>query len=152
MNKADSRRTAFTLIEVMLVVAILVMLAGVGILGYGGIQDRARRNVAKTLVDQAASAVEMYELDMKQWPSEDEGLRALVTRPTDDRLAEMWSGPYLRDGVIPVDPWGNELRYARLTATGDGIGPRFHVFSYGPDGQEGTDDDISSAPAAARRR
>jgi general secretion pathway protein G len=150
MTNVHSRRKAFTLIEVILVVAILVMLAGGAIVGYTAIQKRAEKNYAKTLVAQASNAVNLYRLDMKRLPTDDDGLKALVTKPSDDTEAELWAGPYLKDGVIPRDPWGDELKYKSITRSGDEMGPEFEVFSYGPDKQEGTEDDISSAPEAQK--
>jgi general secretion pathway protein G len=150
MIKIDPRRKAFTLIEIMLVVMILVLLGGVGLLGYSAAQASARKRIALAMVNSAADQVRRYQMDMGTLPNDDDGLKALVTRPSDDTQAERWAGPYIKDGVIPVDPWGNELKYKRITRSGDEMGPEFEVFSYGPDGQEGTEDDISSAPKAKK--
>jgi len=144
MNCAECRRKAFTLIEVVLVILILAMLAGASIVGYTKIKERADRDLAVSLVGQAADAVDMFRLHLNRYPTDEEGLQALVQKPDDEKEAEKWSGPYLKNGVIPVDPWNNELKYQLLTSSGDEIGPPFRVFSYGPDGQEGTEDDISS--------
>lgn len=143
MNHAEPRRKAFTLIEVLLVVAILVVLMGVGVVGYSKIKKGADIDTTRLLVGNTAEAVKLYYSSMNTYPTDDEGLQALITKPDDEKLAEKWRGPYLEKG-IPVDAWSNELKYERLESTGDDTGPAFRVFSYGPDGQEGTDDDISS--------
>jgi len=83
------------------------------------------------------------------------GLDALVEEPEDLGLEEEgeagaasgeWAGPYLKDGEIPRDPWGNELRYEPLEQTEgvEGNRPPFRVWSLGPDGQDGTEDDIAN--------
>ena len=72
------------------------------------------------------------------------GLTALIEKPDDEADAEKWAGPDLKDAVIPVESWGNELKYEKIDRDEDDYGPEFKVFSYGPDGDEGTDDDISS--------
>ena len=146
MQHAETRRKGFTLIEVLLVVAILVVLVGVGVVGYSKIKEGADIDLTKILVGQTADAVKHYQIQMNKYPTNEEGLQALITKPADQKEAEKWRGPYLENGVIPVDRWNNELKYERLESTGDSIGPAFRVFSYGPDGQEGTDDDISNIP------
>ena len=144
MENARARNAAFTLIEVLLVIGILVVLMGAAIVGYTGIKERADKDTTKILIGQTASAVKLYHAHMNTYPTTDDGLKALSSKPDDEKEAERWSGPYLENGVIPVDPWNNELKYERLDNSDDSTKPPFRVFSYGPDGQEGTDDDIST--------
>jgi len=139
-----SRRKAFTLIEVLLVVAILILLMGVAVVGYDKIREGAREDTTKALVNQTAGAVRLFDVNMNRYPTDDEGLQALISKPDEENEAAKWRGPYLVKGTIPVDAWGNELKYERLESSGDEVGPPFRVFSYGPDGQEGTEDDISN--------
>ena len=147
MMKRCRRRSAFTLIEVMLVIGILLVLGTVGVVGYQRIKQGTDKNSTKIMVDNTVHAVELYHLAVNAYPTSEEGLGALITAPDDEKLAEKWrdgGGPWLKDRAIPVDPWGSELKYERLTDSADATGPAFRIFSYGPDRQEGTDDDISS--------
>ncbi|MHC4294126.1 MAG: type II secretion system major pseudopilin GspG [Planctomycetota bacterium] len=142
MKRSRARRNAFTLVEVLLVIGLLVFLGTVSVVAYTRIQASADKDSARLLVNQTAEAVNLYQVTMRKLPESDEGLQALVTKPSDEREAERWDGPYLKNARIPVDPWGNELKYERLDTSGEG--PPFRVFSYGPDGREGSEDDISS--------
>ena len=144
MKHSRRRRVAFTLIEVLLVIGLLVVLSTMAVMAYTGIRANADKDAAGIQVKMIAGVIERYQIDMGVYPETDEGLKALVTKPEEERMAEKWRPPYLTEGRIPVDPWGNEYKYERLEQTEDMVGPPFRVFSYGPDGQEGTDDDISS--------
>jgi len=145
MEPNKKRRMGFTLIEVLLVIAILLVLGTVSVVAYTRIKEGADKKATKLLVDQTVDAVNLYHLAVNRYPEDDQGLQALLTAPDDEALAEKWrdgGGPFLDTGKIPLDPWGTELKYARRDATE--VGPAFRVFSCGPDGTEGTDDDISS--------
>ena len=148
MEPNKKRRTGFTLIEVLLVIAILLVLGTVSVVAYTGIKKGADTKATKLLVDQTVDAVNLYHLAVNKYPENDTGLQALLTAPDDEAMAEKWrdgGGPFLKTGKIPVDPWGNELKYSlRETGGTTDVGPAFRVFSCGPDGTEGTDDDISS--------
>jgi general secretion pathway protein G len=149
-KRSGHSRAGFTLIEIMLAIALLVVLSTVAIVGITGIKSGADKDTATLLVNQTVDAIKLFNVHMNVYPDTDEGLQALVTRPTDAKVAEKWRGPYLADGKIPVDPWGNELKYEKFDLTGAAAtGPAFRVFSYGPDAQEGTDDDISSVKDTA---
>jgi len=144
MKRSETPSKAFTLIEVLLVIAILVVLGSAAVVGYSKIKERADKDTAAILVSQTAGAVKLYQVHMGTYPETDDGLKALITKPDDEKDAQRWSGPYLEGGKIPLDPWRNELKYERIDQSGDTTKPPFRVFSYGPDGQEGTEDDISS--------
>ncbi|MFP4104925.1 MAG: type II secretion system major pseudopilin GspG [Phycisphaerae bacterium] len=138
------QRKAFTLIEILLVVGILVVLAGVVVGVYVNVRPGTMEKLAQTKVDSTADAVEVYALQMGEYPDEEDGLDALITAPDDEEKAEQWQkggGPFLKDGQIPEDPWGFELKYKRMEE-----GPvKFIVYSVGPDGDPETDDDIKSS-------
>ena len=141
------KRRAFTLIEVLLVIAILVVLGTVSVVAYSRIKQGADKKAAKLLIGQTVDAVSLYQINMNKFPDSDQGLQALNDAPEDEKDLQKWKdggGPFLKDGKIPLDPWGNELKYELLEQTGTTSGPPFRVLSYGPDGQEGGDDDISS--------
>lgn len=142
MKRSRATRRGFTMVEVLLVIGLLVFLGTVSVVAYSRIKEGADKDSTKLLVNETADAIELYHVNMNKFPTTTEGLQALITKPTDERRAERWMGPYLRHRKIPVDPWGNEVKYERLDESDEG--PPFRVFSYGPDGQEGTEDDISS--------
>ena len=145
-NRNPDRR-AFTLIELMLVIAILLVLATASVTGYMRVKAGADKKATKIMVDGAVDAVNLYQIALNKYPTSDEGLQALITVPDDEKEAQKWrdgGGPFLTDARIPVDPWDSELKYALREGTDSDLGPAFRIFSYGPDRQEGTDDDISS--------
>jgi general secretion pathway protein G len=124
---------AFTLIELLLVMVILVVLAAIVLPRFTGRSQQAKITAAKTDLSNIKTALKMFEVDNGRFPTQDEGLTALVTAPAS---ATNWQ-PYLDKGLVPVDPWGNPYvyHYPSTTNTGD-----FDLFSMGPDGREGNDD------------
>jgi general secretion pathway protein G len=129
-------RSAFTLMEVLLVLAILVILASVAVNLFTGTQEKAERDIAAIQVGNYKGAIERYRLHMKQYPT---NLQDLVTKPGDAKLANRWGGPYL--DKVDRDPWDNEFRIA---APGKHNSDTFDVWSTGPDGQDGSADDIGN--------
>lgn len=83
---------------------------------------------------------------MKTYPSTEDGLQMLIKSPEDERLARNWSGPYIEGSKLPIDPWGNDFQYEFATEEGSSDFPR--IFSMGPDGQAGNEDDIANQAAA----
>jgi general secretion pathway protein G len=132
------RRAGFTLMEILLVLAILVVLGSLVTFGYVTIQRNAMMDSAKTQIRMFEQAVDMYRLDVGKYPSGDQGLQALRLQPP-DAPANKWRGPYIQV-EIPADPWGNPYQYQEIT---DSLNqPSFEVISNGPDGANGTPDDI----------
>jgi len=138
-------RRGFTLIEILLVLAIIGMLAGVTIFAIGGIGKRARIDTTKAILETVANALDTYQLHIGHYPSEEEGnLDALRVKPAFDteQLAGKWSGPYLKKA--PADAWSNPLSYEiRVATTADSTEPPFRLWSNGPDGMSDTEDDIN---------
>ncbi|HEY3394470.1 MAG TPA: type II secretion system major pseudopilin GspG [Lacipirellulaceae bacterium] len=128
----------FTLMEVLLVLVILVVLASIAVSTYSGVQDRALKDAAKAKVGILAGQIDTYQLHMRSYPTD---LNDLITQPSDAKAAERWSGPYLKESGALLDPWDNEFRYA---APGKHNAGRYDVWSVGPDGQDGSDDDIGN--------
>lgn len=122
----------FTLIELMIVVVILAVLAAAVVPRLAGRTQQARIATAKSDIAGSVSvALDLYELDNGRYPTSEEGLNALLTKPGS---VTNWNGPYLKKK--PTDPWGNEYKYACPgTHNND-----YDVYSLGPDGKEGTDD------------
>lgn len=132
------RQAGFTLIEVMIVVVILGILAAVIAPNLMDKPDQARITKAKQDIRTIESALNLYRLDNHKYPSTDDGIQALASKPEG---APQWKeGGYLPG--VPKDPWGNEYQYLN-----PGVNRTVDVFSYGADGQqggEGIDADIGN--------
>jgi general secretion pathway protein G len=135
-RRQAASRGGFTLMEVLLVLVILVVLASMAVTMFGGTQERALKDAAKGQVGIFKSAIDMYHFHTRQYP---DNLEDLVNEPSDSKLAERWDGPYM--DKIPLDPWDNEYKFA---APGKHNANSIDVWSAGPDGDEGTDDDIGN--------
>ena len=135
------RRIGFTLIEVLLVIGILVVLGTVSVVVYSRVREGANKDMAKIMVDDTAQAVEMFYTQMNRYPGED-GLKELMEKPDDEKEAKRW---HLLLEQIPVDPWGEELKYEKMEVAEDQPTAKpYHIWSTGPDKEDGTDDDIKS--------
>jgi general secretion pathway protein G len=133
------RRRGFTLMEVLLVLAILVILGSFVTVGYIRLQQGANRDAAKSQITMLEDAVALYTLHVGTAPSPTDGLQALRTVPTDLANPAKWQGPYL-DKEIPKDPWGGDYQYEQ-TQDNDG-NPIVRIWSNGPDGAPGGNDDV----------
>jgi general secretion pathway protein G len=131
-----STRPGFTLIEVLLVLIILVIIGSLAANVFTGTQDRASINAAKANTNLVRTAIDRYRLDFNKYPAK---LADLWEKPTDTTAADKWSGPYMEP--LKTDPWGNEYQY---TAQGKKNTDKYDFWSNGPDGQNGTDDDIGN--------
>lgn len=145
MKRFRHVRRGLTLLELMIVLIILVGLLAIVGPRLLGSQKKADIRTAMVQIEGIASALDMYYTDMKSYPSTEDGLNALLSAPEDERKARNWSGPYLDEKKIPLDPWGNEYGY-EFDTEGEADKPR--IFSNGPDGEADTDDDISNQPKA----
>ncbi len=124
----DSREAGFTLLEILVVIAILGLL--IGLVAPAALRQlgTAKGNVAKQSIERLSSVLDMYKLDVGAYPSTDQGLVALNARP--GSLAG-WNGPYLKGDGQPVDPWNHPYLY-RSPATR--AGHEFDLCSRGPNG------------------
>ncbi|MEK6559370.1 MAG: type II secretion system major pseudopilin GspG [Planctomycetota bacterium] len=129
----------FTLLElliVMIIIGLLAALIGPKMIGRVG---ESRQTVAKQQIEGFSSALEMYKLDTTKYPTQEQGLEALVIQP---QGLVNWRGPYLKKKFIPKDPWGNNYIYTYPGQNGD-----YDIVSYGADGNsggEGEDKDVLS--------
>jgi general secretion pathway protein G len=131
---------AFTLLEIMIALAILGLLVGLAVSNLGGIFDSAQISTVKLFVnDSIKLPLTTYRIQMGDYPSTAEGLQALVTAP--GNRADQWHGPYLADGKLPLDPWGEPYGYRYPGVKNK---TSYDVFSKGPDRTEGTKDDIGN--------
>ena len=135
MNKNEG----FTLMELLLVVAIIGILAAMLLPNISGRSEEARKTRAKSeIVSTIGLALTMFESDVGKYPTTEQGLEALIARP--DQGAT-WRGPYVRQAKQFRDPWGNEYQYQY---PGQHNTTSYDLASAGPDGQPGTEDDITN--------
>lgn len=121
----------FTLIEIMVVVVIIGLLAAIIAPNILGKSDQARVTVARTQLKQIANALDLYRLDNHTYPSTQQGLQALVNKPSGFPEAKNWNPDgYMK--AIPNDPWGDPYQYVS-----PGADHAYDLYSYGSDGREG---------------
>ena len=130
------RYSGFTLIELMVVVVILGILAAVVVPRVMDKPERARISAAKSNISAIRSALDMYKLDNFHYPTTDQGLEALMIKPTTPPEPSNWNR-YMEK--IPNDPWGNPYLYLEPGKHGD-----VDLFSAGPNGRKNDEDDINS--------
>ena len=139
---AGAGSSGFTLLEMLVVLVIIGLLAGLVGPQLMGRVDTSKVTTADTQSRMLKSALDTMRLDIGRYPTKEEGLGLLVTPPADERAARKWQGPYLSEG-LPLDPWGNPYQYNPLTATSVAL------FSFGADGQsggEGVNADVGLVP------
>ncbi len=124
-----------TLIELMVVIVILTILASFIAPRLMGRPDEARRSQARVQIEGLETALKMYKLDNGNYPTTEQGLRALIEPPSAGKLAGNWrEGGYLEKSKVPKDPWGNEFVYVSPGGHGE-----FDLSSKGADGEVGGD-------------
>ena len=142
MNSFRSRQ-GFTLIEIMVVIVILAMLAALVGPKLMGRSDDAKLTDAKVQIKNLETALKFYKLDNGSYPSTEQGLNALVTKPTVGLIPKNYKdGGYLESKKVPKDPWSNDFLYISPGEHGD-----YDLYSYGADGVkggEGKNSDITS--------
>lgn len=129
MNTRIRAQAGFTLIEVMVVVAILGILATIVMTNVIGKDDQARVTTTKASLSSVAKSLDMYKLDNHRYPTTDEGLKALVEKPASAKTFP--EGGYL--SKLPEDPWGNPFQYVYPGSNGR----KYDLYSLGADGAEG---------------
>lgn len=130
-RRAPHGEGGFTFIEIMVVIAILALLAGLIVPKIMGRTDDAKRTAAKVQIRNLENALSLYKLDNGTFPATEQGLRALVDKPTVGAVPKKWrAGGYL--SKIPDDPWGSPYKYVSPSPRGD-----YEITSYGTDGEPG---------------
>lgn len=137
-QKQTKRHRGFSLLEIMVVMVILVMLAGLSARYVLGTRARAQQQNAFTYIKVLSDAIDAYSVDIGYPPTTEQGLAALATAPSDLENPDAWTG-YIKSSASSSDPWGMDYQYACPGKNGD-----FDVWSFGPDRQDGTDDDIGN--------
>ncbi|MCA9266097.1 MAG: type II secretion system major pseudopilin GspG [Planctomycetales bacterium] len=137
-------RHGLTLIEVMLVLVILVVLASAVGLYARQAQKKALMDAARAQIGDFKTCIEVYQQHVYSYPSTTAGLQALIAPPNDLRNPDKWAGPYLDANVVPLDPWDGEYQYQLIDAD------NYVIWSLGPDGVDGSEDDIRSNDATTQ--
>jgi general secretion pathway protein G len=129
------RQAGFSMIELLVVLVILGMLAGlVGPRLFGKL-DASKVQTVDTQIRMLKGALQTYRLDVGDYPDTESGLGALVRKPAGGRAEKRWQGPYL-DDEVPLDPWSNPYQYANKPS---GL-QEFSLYSLGADGKPGGED------------
>ena len=128
VREGKARSSGFTLLELLVVIVIIGLLVGYVAPRYFSQVGKSEVQVAKAQIDGLEKALDQYRLDTRRYPSAEQGLEALVTRPSNE---PNWNGPYLKKSV-PADPWGRAYVYRTPGRNGD-----FDLVSFGRDGKPG---------------
>lgn len=143
VNRITYDSNGFTLIELMVVIVILGILAGLIVPRIMGRPEEARQMKAKMTIESLETSLRLYKLDNGSYPTTEQGLQALIERPDTGNVPKKWrDGGYLEKRKVPKDPWDNEYVYLS-----PGVNGEYDIVSYGSDGipgGEGKDSDINS--------
>ncbi len=137
-------RNGFTMVELMAMLIIIGLLATVVVKKVASQVDKARIVTTKANLKLLASAVNQFRMDTGQYPSEDMGLLDLIEQPMDLPEGVWQTGGYLETTDLALDGWGNEFVFQLYPESGK----QFVIISFGPDGEEGTEDDLYSTDAS----
>lgn len=127
----NRRQAGFTLLELLVVLAILALLIGMVAPAVLKQLGGAKHKIAEQSIERIAGVLDLYKLDVGSYPTTDQGLGALVTKPDG---VDNWNGPYFKDASIPTDPWNHPFLY-RSPSTRPGHD--YDLYSLGADGKEG---------------
>ncbi len=128
-GRVNRSQAGFSLLELLIVIAILALLATLVGPRLVGFFSKAKSQTAQIQISNIASAVELYFLDVGTYPPQDTGLAALIERP---QASKIWNGPYLKKKSGIIDPWGRPYIYHYPGKNGD-----FDIMSLGRDAQKG---------------
>lgn len=138
---------AFTLLEILVVLALIGLLVGLAVTNVGGIFGGKQEEITGLFVNTSmATPLQAYRMNMGSYPSTADGLQALIKPP--EKNAGNWRGPYLKDETaLPLDPWGEPYQYR---CPGEHNKNSYDLWSKGPDKQSGTADDIGNWKTATQ--
>lgn len=132
------RESGFTLLELLVVLAILGLLIGLVAPAVMRQFGSAKEKIAHQSVERMATVLDMYKLDIGIYPTTEQGLQALITQP---QGVARWNGPYLKGDKLPEDPWGHAFIYHSPSQR---AGHEFDLYSLGPTGQASGPEDTSA--------
>lgn len=121
-------RAGFSLLELMIYIAIVGILLAVAVPNFFSYIEKARKSTTESNLRMLESAIIMYQLHTGQLPQR---LSDLVKKPSDERVAQKWEGPYLKGKEIPLDGWSNRFEY-KQTPQGE---HKYELYSHGPNGK-----------------
>jgi general secretion pathway protein G len=124
LRRASAGFTLIEMLVVLTIISLIIGLVGPRVLGY---LAESRVKTAKLQIENFNSALDLFYMDAGRYPTDSEGLTVLVSRPSD---VDIWNGPYIKDGRVPLDPWGHAYQYHTI---GDHL-PPYEITSLGPDG------------------
>jgi general secretion pathway protein G len=130
-QKAKRTNAGFTLVELLVVLVILMVIGTIAVQNFSGEEDKAKVKATKASFTQIETALERYKLDVGSYPSEDQGLIALMQAPDGDE--GNWAGKYLSKQKSIVDAWGRDYLYSMPGPAGES----YEIRSLGADGVEG---------------
>ena len=140
-RKRNRRRSGFTLLEILVVIGIIAVLAAFVVPNFMKAGEQANKDMTQAQVKDAGAisgAINTFRLNVGRYPKE---LSELTQKPDDEDDAKKWHGPYITNAADLKDSWGNEFKYV---APGKVREDSYDLWSMGPDGQDGTDDDITN--------
>jgi general secretion pathway protein G len=128
VDKSQSSEAGFTLLEILVVIAILGLL--IGLVAPAALRQLsgARNSVTKQSIERIGSVLDLYKLDIGSYPSSEQGLAALIQKPANTAT---WNGPYLKGDALPVDPWNRQYTYRNPS---ERIGHDYDLCSLGANG------------------
>jgi general secretion pathway protein G len=140
-SSRQDRQAGFTLLEILLVVMIIGFLVTIAVVNFAPRAAEARKVAVQDQIRNYSLALDTYQLDSGFYPSTEQGLRALIAQPSSTPAPSNWKGPYLNPPVLRQDPWGHDYLYKN---PGEHNTHSFDLYSLGPNGVEGGDDDIGN--------
>ncbi len=142
MNRPKTRvraaRRAFTLLEVLMVLVILGLLAGLVVWNLSNVGEKAKEETTRTNVKLLEGPIDLFHMQVGRYPTT---LQELSQKPEDENEAKKWAGPYIKDPGSLKDGWGKDLIYK---SPGEHNTDSYDLYSVGKDGNEGTEDDIGN--------
>ena len=130
-RRTDEAERGFTLLELLVVLAILGLLIGLVAPRALNLLGSSKEKIARIDLERLSANLDIYKLDVGTYPTSDQGLQALISRP---QGSERWNGPYIKGDKLPEDPWGHPFVYRYPSQR---AGHDYDLYSLGPTGQAG---------------